>query len=291
MKKKETLRDACLRLYPESKRFLEQIVHTIHEEPQVQIVQTEEDRKNGSYHKIYLNYNGNGYKALTDADRETILRGLGHHTKLQDIPGVQRIFSSGFIQEIPGIVGPLEYIPGINLGRVKRPMDAEELTKKMKTLDEETLTSIHQRECIHGDIKPGNIILTPEGKLILIDFSTARSFEEEREILRTNRPLYGTPRYCHTDWERSVDSYGLALTYAFCLLQDISLPALPNPLAIIDMARRIQETIRRTYGKEYEEFFEERISRPREYELSHTSKGRERKESYAGGGETISLSL
>jgi len=58
----------------------------------------------------------------------------------------------------------------------------------------------HQRGVIHADVKPGNIIITPEGQVKLIDFGVARVRQKENEgksrfdpaVLRAGTPAYSS---------------------------------------------------------------------------------------------------
>ncbi len=49
---------------------------------------------------------------------------------------------------------------------------------------------LHRKEYLHRDIKPGNILLTPEGIPILIDFGSARSIISERSSHYVGSPGY-----------------------------------------------------------------------------------------------------
>ena len=62
------------------------------------------------------------------------------------------------------------------------------------------LVQVHQRHILHRDIKPSNIMIRPDGKLILIDFGTARKLTKtyieklkEADITRIYSPGYTPP--------------------------------------------------------------------------------------------------
>jgi CHASE2 domain-containing sensor protein/predicted Ser/Thr protein kinase len=62
------------------------------------------------------------------------------------------------------------------------------------------LAQVHQEQILHRDIKPSNIMIRPDGKLILIDFGTARKLNqtyieklEDGEITRIYSPGYTAP--------------------------------------------------------------------------------------------------
>lgn len=89
-------------------------------------------------------------------------------TQHQNIASVYR---AGILDDIPYIV--LEYIQGQPLSRPPCPMPVE---KSLETLAAITkaLSVVHKKGVVHGDIKPGNILIDREGVPKLIDFGLAR---------------------------------------------------------------------------------------------------------------------
>ncbi|MDE0606829.1 MAG: protein kinase [Acidimicrobiaceae bacterium] len=72
------------------------------------------------------------------------------------------------------------------------------------------LGAIHERGIVHGDIKPANIVMAPDGDLWIADFDAAGSPSSAR--------LRGTPQRLrnHGTLDRSDDFVGVALLVAEC---------------------------------------------------------------------------
>ncbi len=90
-------------------------------------------------------------------------------------PNVVNIFDVGKEDNIDYIV--MEYIPGDNLKDIiKRnaPMPVEQALDITRQIGE-ALHHAHQRNIIHRDIKPHNILVTPEGQIKVTDFGIARA--------------------------------------------------------------------------------------------------------------------
>ncbi len=90
-------------------------------------------------------------------------------------PNVVNIFDVGKEDNIDYIV--MEYIPGDNLkDLIKRnaPMVVERALDITRQIGE-ALHHAHQRNIIHRDIKPHNILVTPEGQIKVTDFGIARA--------------------------------------------------------------------------------------------------------------------
>ncbi len=69
----------------------------------------------------------------------------------------------------------LEYVPGQTLAEriAKSPLKLEEaLTIALQIA--EAVAAAHEHDVIHRDLKPGNIKITPEGKVKVLDFGLAK---------------------------------------------------------------------------------------------------------------------
>jgi hypothetical protein len=80
----------------------------------------------------------------------------------------------------------------LDAGELPRPL-AEATALAVVRQACEALDHIHQRGMIHRDVKPGNLLLFPEGKVKLGDFGIARS-RDSLTLTATGFPV-GTPEY------------------------------------------------------------------------------------------------
>lgn len=75
-----------------------------------------------------------------------------------------------------------EFIEGENLADILGNQELSVKTVVTYILDIcNALNFLHKKSIIHRDIKPGNIIVTPENKAVLVDFSAARLINDGQE--------------------------------------------------------------------------------------------------------------
>jgi len=88
----------------------------------------------------------------------------------------------------------------------------------------EALNYAHNRKILHRDVKPGNIMLQPDGRSKLMDFGMAKALE-----VHTSRSMYicGTPDYMSPEQEVGFDLTTASDIYSFGL---VLLEALMGPL-------------------------------------------------------------
>lgn len=87
-----------------------------------------------------------------------------------------------FIEEEDGIYTVMDYIPGQGLDKILAANSyfSQELILKWARQLGEALAYLHslKPEIVHSDIKPANIIITPEGNVCLIDFNISTASDE-----------------------------------------------------------------------------------------------------------------
>jgi serine/threonine protein kinase/cytochrome c-type biogenesis protein CcmH/NrfG len=104
----------------------------------------------------------------------------------------------------------MEFVPGRNLEKMledtNAPLDEDQVIKWMMKVCE-ALSYIHSRTppIILRDLKPGNIMITPDGSVQLIDFGIARKFDPNK---RTNTENLGTISYASPEHLGSITAPG-----------------------------------------------------------------------------------
>lgn len=96
---------------------------------------------------------------------------------------------------------------------------------------------IHDRHILHRDIKPDNIMITADYKAVLIDFGSAREFEEDKTQAHTSMLTHGyapTEQYTRNSRKGAyTDIYAIGATLYFILTGKVPMEA----------AARITETM------------------------------------------------
>src|SRR5258708_7780757 len=104
----------------------------------------------------------------------------------------------------------MEFVPGRTLEKLledsRGPLDEEQVIKWMMQVCE-ALSYIHSRTppIVLRDLKPGNIMVAPDGNVQLIDFGIAPSFDPNK---RTNTENLGTISYASPEHLGSITAPG-----------------------------------------------------------------------------------
>ena len=154
----------------------------------------------------------------------SILRRLRH----PGLPGIVDV-----IEEDDRLSVVMDYIEGETLRDVVRrrgPQD-QELVARWGIRLADVLGFLHSRTppIIYRDMKPGNVMLCPDGRLVLFDFGIAREFKAESG---SDTVCLGTPGYAAPEQfggrgqtDERTDIYGLGMTlYHLVTGRDPSLP-------------------------------------------------------------------
>ena len=101
----------------------------------------------------------------------------------------------------------LEYVPGQTLAQriAREPLKLEEALSIGQQVAE-AVSAAHDKGVIHRDLKPGNIKITPEGKVKVLDFGLAKtsSSQDKNQGTAITQPgrVIGTPAYMSPEQTR-----------------------------------------------------------------------------------------
>ena len=117
-------------------------------------------------------------------------------------PNVVRIYDVMYADDRPWIV--MEYVPSRSLAQVLKsdgPMRPDEAAVVgIAVLD--ALCAAHAAGVLHRDVKPGNVLLADDGRVVLTDFGLA-TFDEIGTALTQSGIVHGSPQFIAP--ERALD--------------------------------------------------------------------------------------
>ncbi|MEU4794683.1 protein kinase [Streptomyces sp. NPDC023327] len=142
----------------------------------------------------------------------------------------------------------MELVPGIDLSTAlneNRPLSPDEAAEAVHDVLS-GLEAAHQAGVVHCDVKPANIMLTPNGRVKILDFGLSHVIaEEERGPLHQgNGTIVGTANYMAPESIRgqlpttSVDIYGAGVVFYELCTGQVPFPA---SSAFEVMSRKIHE--------------------------------------------------
>ncbi len=137
--------------------------------------------------------------------------------KQLDHPGIPKVKVDGYLkfrcihtQEIlHGLV--MEKISGQDLGEwLKQNQKIPNTKLAIEWLKQliDILDHVHSQNYLHRDIKPDNIMLKPDGQLVLIDFGIVKEATQKTQKQTIPGTQIGTPGYCSPEQEN-----GIGVTY------------------------------------------------------------------------------
>ena len=98
-----------------------------------------------------------------------------------------------------------------------------ELTIHIGTCVAAALDAAHHAGFVHRDVKPGNILVTPDGRVLLTDFGIAKGLDTTGDDLTSDNVMMGTAKYLSPEQVRGrkldgrADFYSLGLVLYECL--------------------------------------------------------------------------
>lgn len=124
--------------------------------------------------------------------------------------------------KVPYIV--MEYVRGRTVRELLR--DGERLSiERALEITEGILAALdysHRQGLIHRDIKPGNIMITSDGKLKVMDFGIARALDDVNSTVTHTSSVLGTAAYLSPEQARGESVDGRSDIYAVgCLLYEL----------------------------------------------------------------------
>jgi Protein kinase domain len=142
---------------------------------------------------------------------------------------IVQVYASGELSGTRYII--MEYLPGGTLGeRIARngplpPLEAARVGAQLA----DALAYAHQRDIVHRDFKPGNVLFTADGKPVLSDFGVAKSVQAGDAGLTRHSAVIGAPRYMAPEQERGEAVSDRADIYSFGLTLYEMFTASPPP--------------------------------------------------------------
>ena len=169
------------------------------------------------------------HKATPEAI-ESFMREIRTQAQL-DHPNLVRALDAGHDGDVHYLA--TEYVPGMDLrrlvrvhGRITPQQAASVITQACRALQ-----YAHERGLVHRDVKPGNILVTPEGIAKVSDLGLAGVMQDPNSDPRKGR-IVGTPDYLAPEVIRShggeltpvSDIYSLGATLYYCICGKVPFP-------------------------------------------------------------------
>ena len=167
--------------------------------------------------------NRKGYESFVTEARKA--------ARLRDLPSVVKVWDVFQANETAYIV--MDFIEGVSLKdhliQTGKPLTEDECVEFFGPVMT-SLTEVHKRGIIHRDISPDNLMLRPDGKLVLLDLGAAKDLNNgsgQSSFVVARRGFSPLEQYTHKSkigpW---TDVYALCATILYCITGKL----LPEPL-------------------------------------------------------------
>ncbi|MFO1463317.1 MAG: serine/threonine-protein kinase [bacterium] len=191
------------------------------------------DKKYRVLRELGRGHSGTVYLALDPRNREVAIKCLASQTNEAMLQRFRREFAILRSLQHPNIAQPVdfgydeelqrhffvaEYVAGTSLD-VALHTAAEEEAARLLAQALRALDYMHRQGVFHCDLKPGNILVTLQGQLKIIDFDVA---------VRGTEAIGGTPSYCAPELltgeaarpDAKSDLFSLGATFYHCLTRE-----------------------------------------------------------------------
>ena len=151
-------------------------------------------------------------------------------TILSEITNPNIVKAYGYLEENDTIYSIMEYLQGMDLENYLKEHGAfnEDESKELLSQLIHGLKPIHDKNIIHRDIKPNNIIRTPDGTYKIIDFSSNKEYVDGKTTTITSyqNPTYTAPELMQkkTIIGEFSDVYSIGMTLIRTLSSNNSMP-------------------------------------------------------------------
>lgn len=139
-----------------------------------------------------------------------------------DHPNIVQVYAVGAIAGLPYIA--MEFIEGQPLSDLLRDRESLSWDEALRIGEQvaQGLAAAHDKAIYHRDIKPGNILLDPQGRAYLTDFGIAKVVNADTQLTvdgsRLGTPHYMAPERCEgRDAGAASDLYALGIVLYQCI--------------------------------------------------------------------------